>query len=125
VRLTLAITLAMLATGCVHKQTPSTPQHTSEAIPAVKSGARTQPYYPAEAMAKRIEGTVKASYTVNTKGCADNITILSAQPADLFEDETIKAMKKWCGMKPTPLPTTTTITFRLNGDAGVKLGTAK
>ena len=114
--LTMAITLAMLATGCVHTQPPSDPERTPEEIQAVKS----PPYYPAEAMAKRIEGTVRASYTVDTKGCAENITILSAQPADLFERETTKAMKKWCGMKPTSLPTTTTITFRLNGDTRVE-----
>lgn len=116
-RLTMAITLAMLATGCVHKQTQSGQQHTAGDIKAGKSATRNQPYYPAKAQAGRIEGVVRSSYTVNTKGCAENIKIVSAQPADVFEKETIRAMNKWCGMEPTSLPKISTITFRLNGGA--------
>ena len=116
-RLIMAITLAMLATGCVHKQTQSGQQHALGDIKVGKSATRNQPYYPAKAQAGRIEGVVRASYTVNTKGCAENIKIVAAQPADVFEKETMHAMNKWCGMEPTSLPKIITITFRLNGGA--------
>ena len=116
-RLTMAITLAMLATGCVYKQTQPGQEHAPGDIKAGKSATRNQPYYPAKAQAGRIEGVVRASYNVNTKGCAENIKIVSAQPADVFEKETIRAMNKWCGMEPTSLPKIITITFRLNGGA--------
>jgi len=113
----MAITLAMLATGCVHKQTQSDQEHAPGDIKASQSANWNPPFYPAKAQAGRIEGVVRASYTVNTKGCAENIKIVSAQPADVFEKETIRAMNKWCGMKPTSLPKIITITFRLNGGA--------
>lgn len=112
-RLIMAITLAMLATGCVHKQTQSGQQHALGDIKVGKSATRNQPYYPAKAQAGRIEGVVRASYTVNTKGCAENIKIVAAQPADVFEKETMHAMNKWCGMEPTSLPKIITITFRV------------
>lgn len=118
--LTMAIALAMLATGCVHKQTQSGQKLASGDIKAGKYATLNQPYYPAKAQADRIEGVVTASYTVNTKGCSENIKILSAQPTDIFEKETIRAMNKWCGMEPTSLPKATTIIFRLNGGARIE-----
>lgn len=116
-RLTTAITLTMLVTGCVHKQTKFGQENAPGNIKAGQSATRNQPYYPAKAQADRIEGVVRASYTVNRKGCAENIKIVSAQPADVFEKETIRAINKWCDMEPTSLPKITTITFRLNGGA--------
>ncbi|MCU6668259.1 TonB family protein [Enterobacteriaceae bacterium H4N4] len=106
-------TSAPHGTHYVHTDTPGD-------IKAGKSATQNQPYYPAKAQAGRIEGVVRASYTVNTKGCAENIKIVSAQPADVFEKETIRAMKKWCGMNPTLLPKIITITFRLNGGASME-----
>jgi len=107
----------MLVTGCVHKQTKLGQENAPGNIKAGQSATRNQPYYPAKAQADRIEGVVRASYTVNRKGCAENIKIVSAQPADVFEKETIRAINKWCDMVPTSLPKITTITFRLNGGA--------
>lgn len=119
-RLTMAITLAMLAPGCAYKQTQSGQEHVTGDIKAAKSSTWDLPYYPVKAQAGRIEGVVRASYTVDTKGCAENIKIISAQPADVFERETIRAMNKWCGMEPTSLPKIITITFRLNGGASME-----
>lgn len=116
-RLTMAITLAMLATGCAYKQTQSSQKHATGDLKAAKSSAWLQPNYPVKAQAGRIEGVVRASYTVNTKGCAENIKIISAQPVDVFERETLRAMNKWCGMESTSLPKIITITFRLNDGA--------
>ncbi|HED5666098.1 TPA: TonB family protein [Enterobacter soli] len=118
--LTMAITLAMLVTGCVHKQTQSVQQHEPGDIKVGKSATWNQPYYPAKAYAAGIEGVVRASYTVNSNGCAENIKIVSAQPADVFERETIRAMNKSCGMEPTSLSKIITITFRLNGGASME-----
>lgn len=117
-RLTITIIVAMLATGCVNKQTRPGQEHRD--TQADKSGHFNQPYYPVKAQALRIEGVVKASYTVNIKGCAENIKIVSAQPPDVFERETLSAMNKWCGMEPTSLAKTVTVTFRLNDGARIE-----
>ncbi|EOT7889832.1 TPA: TonB family protein [Enterobacter soli] len=119
-RLTMALTLAMLAPGCAYKQIQSGQEHVTGDIKAAKSSTWDLPYYPVKALAGQIEGVVRASYTVDTKGCAENIKIISAQPADVFERETIRAMNKWCGMEPTSLPKIITITFRLNGGASME-----
>lgn len=111
----LVIILIVLATGCANKQKPSTPSY----APDGQSAYRKQPLYPVQAQAQRIEGDVEASYTVNEKGCAENVRILSAQPADIFDRETLSAMNNWCGMKPTSIPQKITITFRLNGGSQV------
>jgi succinate-semialdehyde dehydrogenase/glutarate-semialdehyde dehydrogenase len=94
-----------------------------------------------ETLAKQVNEAVKNGATlhlggkpVQRDGCFFEPTILTGITRDnpaYFEEffgpvaqiyvvkDDDEAMKKWCGMKPTPLPTTTTITFRLNGDAGV------
>lgn len=81
------VAVALLASGCAHQQ------------------------HQEKAQARKVEGIVKASYTVNEKGCAENVKILSAQPAGMFERDVISAMNKWCGLPPTTTPKKISLVF--------------
>lgn len=54
-----------------------------------------QPAYPAAAANRGLEGFVDVEFDVTETGATANVRILQAQPAKIFERETIRAVKRW------------------------------
>ena len=56
---------------------------------------RSQPAYPPIAAQKGLEGWVTLKYDVDQTGTVSNIIVVAAEPKRIFNDEAIKALKKW------------------------------
>ena len=54
-----------------------------------------QPEYPARALAKGIEGYVDVRFDVTPAGTTQNITVIGAEPQNIFDKAAIKAVKNW------------------------------
>jgi TonB family protein len=53
------------------------------------------PKYPRQAKLRGIEGFVKVGYVVNSDGRVENVEILDAVPAQVFNSSVVKALGKW------------------------------
>ncbi len=71
---------------------------------------RVNPFYPRKAKIRKKEGYVKLQFHITADGQVTNVIVLKAEPAEYFEDSSIKAIKKW-RFKPTGSAKDATITF--------------
>lgn len=56
---------------------------------------RIEPVYPRKALLRKIEGYVVLSFAIDRSGKPDNIKIVEAKPARVFNREALKALKSW------------------------------
>ncbi|NOT83611.1 MAG: energy transducer TonB [Methylococcaceae bacterium] len=56
---------------------------------------RVKPVYPLRAFSRHIEGKVTVELTISTSGSVIDAVVVNAQPPDIFDDATLKAMRKW------------------------------
>ena len=53
------------------------------------------PEYPQKAMRRQVAGYVDLNFTANEAGEVVDISVVKAEPADMFDDAAIRALKKW------------------------------
>jgi TonB family protein len=53
------------------------------------------PEYPQKAMRRELEGYVDLNFTVDQAGEVVDVAVVKAEPADMFEDAAMRALKKW------------------------------
>lgn len=56
---------------------------------------RIEPKYPVEAAKNRVEGFVQLEFSIDSAGKTQNIRVLHAEPKDVFENESIRALSQW------------------------------
>lgn len=56
---------------------------------------RIEPIYPAHAAEQGISGSVVLKYDISPAGDTENVTVVNAKPAGVFNREAKKALKKW------------------------------
>jgi protein TonB len=64
-------------------------------VSGVKPLVRVQPDYPPRLRNRRIEGWIKIEFTITTNGGVTDAVVVDAEPADVFDDVALKAIKKW------------------------------
>ena len=100
------------------KSNPSPVQSVSQGPKAISV---SKPGYPARALALRIEGRVQVQFDVGDDGRVENVTILSAQPRNMFEREVKQAMKQWRYQPGRPGKNLKmNIVFKINGGTSIE-----
>lgn len=56
---------------------------------------RAQPVYPRRALTRGIEGWAEVEYTISEAGQVENVAVVDANPAGIFDRAAIKAISKW------------------------------
>jgi protein TonB len=69
--------------------------NTQNIVSGVVLLVRVQPKYPSRALSRHIEGWVKIEFTISTSGEVTNETVVASEPAEIFDSEALKAIKKW------------------------------
>ncbi|RVU40659.1 TonB family protein [Rheinheimera riviphila] len=83
--------------------TPEIQINTSAALPGLQQPAdrepspivRINPKYPVNAAREGIEGWVQLRFSVDATGSVTDIEVIAAQPQRVFEQEAIRALKRW------------------------------
>lgn len=114
-----------LNTRTAPQAVPSVPAANSVSVNTAPQGpkalSRNQPQYPARAFALRIEGKVRVQFDVLPDGSVDNINVLSAQPANMFERDVKQAMRHWRYESGRPgKGLIVNIIFKINGGASME-----
>jgi protein TonB len=103
-------------------QRASSPDKTSFKLTEVDKQPRVvrriQPVYPYEARKKQITGKVVLRFLVDKEGKVSRVSVVRAKPEGIFEENAVKAVKKW-QFKPgyydgEPVPTWITLPIRFN-----------
>ena len=63
----------------------------SDVVPIV----RIEPQYPREALIRGIEGWVRVEFMILEDGSVDDVMVVEAQPARIFDRPTIRAVQRW------------------------------
>jgi protein TonB len=66
-----------------------------EIITDIAPTVRIEPQYPSRALRAGIEGTVTVEFTIAVDGSIKDIEIVSADPPKVFDNEVLKALKRW------------------------------
>lgn len=56
---------------------------------------RVNPKYPRRAKIRRQEGFVQLAFKINSNGMVSEVKVIDSNPKGAFEDEAIKAIKRW------------------------------
>ncbi len=114
-------------------QTPAAPAASSASSPAPPAGGenrvatlvkRTDPSYPPEAARRREEGWVEVGFTVDPDGHVKDATVVSANPARVFNESALRAIASWTFQprlengKPVEEHVKSRIEFKLGAGAG-------
>ena len=57
--------------------------------------SRTLPHYPADALARKLGGLVILNVLIDDRGSARKILIERSEPAGVFDQAAIEAMRRW------------------------------
>jgi len=81
--------------------------------------ARIEPAYPAHARARRLQGHIVIEFVVDSDGTTRDISVVSADPAGIFESAAVRAAGSWrfrparVGGREVPVRVRQRVTFRL------------
>ncbi|MGY0146437.1 TonB family protein [Edwardsiella tarda] len=99
--------------------TPGATANNHAAAPQAIS--RREPEYPARALALHVEGRVNVSFDVDGEGRVDNVRIVSADPAGVFEREVKRAVRRWRYQAGRPgHDVRVTVYFRIDGRSTIE-----
>lgn len=79
----------------VPEQQPRSQPQPSGILTDVQPTVRVSPQYPPRALRSGIEGKVTVEFTIAKDGSVKNPEIVSADPADIFNDAVLRAIQRW------------------------------
>ncbi|WP_448548262.1 M56 family metallopeptidase [Thalassotalea fusca] len=56
---------------------------------------RVEPIYPDQAIKQKLEGSVLLQFDIDADGTTENISVIKAEPSDIFNKSARRALKKW------------------------------
>ncbi|CAM5203572.1 energy transducer TonB [Alishewanella longhuensis] len=56
---------------------------------------RAEPRFPTEAARQGISGWVMLNFSIDESGSVTDVSVVAAEPKDIFEREAIRALRRW------------------------------